>query len=171
MGLTLAKAVSVPEEPTVMCAEPSSLAGQLLPIVKGLFVSTYALKLQLVLVVNIVVGSKDKLPGGPGGPTADPFLAFIRRVFWRDQQPTLDDGLFAVLWSLQYSIKAQPGGIAEPIQIGILQKENGMWKARLPPNDYWGQHDQVIKLLEDEILPSSIKKAFSETSQEPIPEK
>jgi hypothetical protein len=106
---------------------------------------------------------------GSGQATADPFLAFIRRVFWPDAEPGLKDGIFAVAWALHYSIKAQPGGIAEPIQIVVLEKlASGEWKARKLSEDELGQHRQMIKTLEDEF-PKFAKKTFSEPSGEPIP--
>ncbi len=56
------------------------------------------------------------------GPlTPDPFLAFIRRLFWPDRQPTLQEGLFAAHWTVRHGITTSPGGIAEPIQIATLQ--------------------------------------------------
>lgn len=78
-------------------------------------------------------------------------------------------GIFAVAWALDYSIKAQPGGIAEPIQIVVLEKlANGGWKGRELSEDELGQHRQMVKTLEDEF-PKFTKKTFSEPLGGPIP--
>lgn len=58
---------------------------------------------------------------GSGQLTADPFLAFIRDLFWPNRQPTLPEGLFAAHWTVRHGIKTAPGGIADPIQIAVLQ--------------------------------------------------
>jgi len=58
---------------------------------------------------------------GSGQLTADPFLAFIRDLFWPNRQPTLQEGLFAAHWTVRHGIKTAPGGIADPIQIAVLQ--------------------------------------------------
>ena len=106
---------------------------------------------------------------GSGQPTADPFLAFIRRVFWSQSSPTLGDGIFATLWALDYSIKAQPGGISEPIQVVSLSKDaNGKWKARQLSDDEIGTHREMIQSVEGG-LPDFAKRFFTQTPSDPIP--
>ena len=40
---------------------------------------------------------------GSGQVQADPFLAFVKRVAWNDQQPeTVKQGIVVVLWTLRY---------------------------------------------------------------------
>ena len=50
---------------------------------------------------------------GSGQSIADPFLAFLRSVFWPNKLPTLSEGIFAAVWSLHHSITVHPGGVAE----------------------------------------------------------
>jgi hypothetical protein len=108
---------------------------------------------------------------GSGQPTADPFLAFIRRIFRPYNLPLLEDGIFAAVWALDYSIKAQPGGIAEPIQIATLRKESGgKWKARELSVADLGEHREMVKDLEESLL-DSVKRIFSERPSQPIPPK
>lgn len=57
---------------------------------------------------------------GSGQSIADPFLAFIRRVLWKENEPNLADGQLAAFWCLDHAIKSTPGGIAEPKQIATL---------------------------------------------------
>ena len=59
---------------------------------------------------------------GSGQFIADPFLAFLRRMFWNDRPPSLGDGIFATAWTLQHAIESAPSGIAEPIQIMVIDK-------------------------------------------------
>ncbi len=37
---------------------------------------------------------------GSGQPLADPFLAFVKRVLWKDQTPTVDAAKIGVYWAL-----------------------------------------------------------------------
>jgi len=60
---------------------------------------------------------------GSGQALGDPFLAFMRAVFWHKGPPTLKQGLFGAAWVLRQSIKFAPGLISEPIDIAVLQED------------------------------------------------
>ncbi len=60
---------------------------------------------------------------GSGQQNADPFLAFLRRVFWEGKTPNLSDGIFATLWALTQTIKSSPSSVSEPITIAVLKDE------------------------------------------------
>ena len=78
--------------------------------------------IQCDILGNAEVASND-LPYvsvGIGQPLADPFLAFLRRVFWPNTLPNVADGILAVMWTLVHAIAVTPGGVAEPIQIATL---------------------------------------------------
>lgn len=62
---------------------------------------------------------------GSGQHITDPFLAFVRRAFWGEGQPTVQDGIFAVTWTIQHVIDCNPGGIRGPISIGVLERGKG----------------------------------------------
>ena len=66
---------------------------------------------------------------GIAQPIADPFLCFLRRVFWPDQLPTIGQGKLAAYWVLDYSIKASPGNVSLPIKMAILENSNGDFRA------------------------------------------
>jgi len=59
---------------------------------------------------------------GSGQLTADPFLAFIRELFWRQGQPTVEEGIFAAHWTVRHAIETSPRGVADPIQLAVLDK-------------------------------------------------
>lgn len=65
---------------------------------------------------------------GSGQNIADPFLAFLRRVFWPDKLPSIEEGVFATVWTLEHAIKTNPGGIGEPIQIVVYSNEENQIK-------------------------------------------
>jgi 20S proteasome alpha/beta subunit len=69
-----------------------------------------------------------RLPGlskGSGATSADPFLAMVRRVAWREQVPTIEQGLCAAFWTVRHVIDTSTGGVAEPIQIWSMTVQDG----------------------------------------------
>jgi hypothetical protein len=53
---------------------------------------------------------------------ADPFLAFLRSVFWKNSGPNIAEGMFATSWSLRHAIRRNTGGVSDPIQMMTLQE-------------------------------------------------
>jgi 20S proteasome alpha/beta subunit len=60
---------------------------------------------------------------GSGRMIADPFLAFIKRVIWSDQTPTLSVGLLSAVWTLNHAIETNAGGVAKPMQVVTLKMD------------------------------------------------
>lgn len=82
---------------------------------------------------------------GSGQAIADPFLAFLRRIFWPPGiVPNLGDGIFATLWTLQHAIETNPGGVAKPIQIAVLKNN----KAKFLEETEYAEHYQNIEAAE-----------------------
>jgi 20S proteasome alpha/beta subunit len=57
---------------------------------------------------------------GSGQPIADPFLAFLKRLLWKEREPTVAEGRFAAAWTIQHAIQTNPGGVAGPLQMATL---------------------------------------------------
>lgn len=55
----------------------------------------------------------------------DPFLSFIREVFWDQGQPSLSEGVFAATWTLDQAISCNPGGVDGPIRLATLSRDKG----------------------------------------------
>lgn len=71
---------------------------------------------------------------GSGMSITDPVLALMRDVFWNNEQPTLQDGIFGVAWSIQHACDVNAGGIKEPIRIAVLERRpeaRGRFRARI----------------------------------------
>jgi 20S proteasome alpha/beta subunit len=92
---------------------------------------------------------------GSGQLIADPFLAFIRRLFWQEQIPTIEQGVFAAVWSIQHTIKTNAGGVGPPIQIVIFRKvgqgKDEAWRAQEMPKEFNEERLQSIEALEGDI--------------------
>lgn len=101
---------------------------------------------------------------GSGQALADPFLAFLRNIFWRDSLPTVSDGIFAVTWTLRHAIDVSPGGVSDPIQLGIIERGKGQeWTARILEDDDLDEHLQHVSEAE------SYLRDFQNKGQEEIP--
>lgn len=64
---------------------------------------------------------------GSGQVLADPFLAFVVRVLWKNTMPSVEDGKFGVYWALSHTIKLAPGGVGAPLRIAVLREKDGRW--------------------------------------------
>jgi len=111
---------------------------------------------------------------GSGQSIADPFLAFLRRIFWEDKVPSVADGILVALWTLRHTIAINPGGVAEPIQIVILENKDGNWQARELLKAELQEHSQAIDAAENSLrgFRSTIRNQGEEIEKEPskIPE-
>jgi len=88
---------------------------------------------------------------GSGQLIADPFLAFLKRIFWKHRPPSVTEGIFAINWTLEHAIDTAPGGIARPITLGELKMEGTQPKARILSNDELKEHSEMRTRAEAHI--------------------
>jgi hypothetical protein len=90
---------------------------------------------------------------GSGRGVADPFLAFLRRIFWPDDSPpSLSEGRLAAVWTLKHAVETCPGFVAEPIQAAVLERsKSGEWEARELTPEELEEHRQACEEIEDEL--------------------
>lgn len=81
---------------------------------------------------------------GSGQLIADPFLGLMRKVFWSDGMPTLQDGVFIAMWTLQHAIDVNAGGVNGPIQLAVLRNEKNGPVARMLSQDEMDEHQQNV---------------------------
>ena len=60
---------------------------------------------------------------GPGRFVADPFLAFVERVFFADSRPALNEGVFVATWALDFAVGLGAGVVSESPRIAVLARE------------------------------------------------
>jgi len=89
---------------------------------------------------------------GSGQGIADPFLAFIRRIFWeKDKLPKLSEGIFATQCTLKHAITTAPGGIGGDTQVMVLEKSDGNWQAKELSAPDLQEHNQNIEDAENAL--------------------
>lgn len=98
---------------------------------------------------------------GSGQNLADPFLAFLRTIFWKDSAPNIAEGIFATFWSLRHAIRRNTGGVADPIQIMTLRAvgEDSFAVKELESAEL-EETEQAVKAAEDHL--SQFKQAKGE---------
>lgn len=102
---------------------------------------------------------------GSGRSQADPFLAFIKRILWRDRAPiSTRAAIFGVLWTLQHVSTVSAGlGVGEPHWIAVLEKHGGSWQAEKLSEGELSEHRQAIIEAEDAL------RRFGEGSNSSLP--
>jgi hypothetical protein len=104
---------------------------------------------------------------GSGQVLADPFLAFVKRVLWKNEMPTVEHALIGVYWTLSHTCELAPGGVGRPLQIGVLKRaEKGRWTVNVfdePDLQQMAQHvaaiEQRIGTYTEEMLATAVSSA------------
>ena len=100
---------------------------------------------------------------GLGQLTADPFLAFARRMLWPTGLPSLATGTFSVVWTLSHVIDANPNGIGDPIQLAVLEKEGSDWLGHLVPSSKVLEHRNMVVETEQ-----ALRERFFQAEGSPV---
>ena len=80
---------------------------------------------------------------GSGKQMADPFLRFLLDIF-SPTQPSVREAVFLATWTLQHTINTNPGGVAGPIRIVVVEQAAGAFSARELSPDEIGEQQQAI---------------------------
>ena len=105
---------------------------------------------------------------GSGQNIADPFLGFMRRVFWKNTPPNINGAIFSVAWALNHTIDLNPGGIKGPSQIAILEYTNNGYRARILSDAEIADHEDNINAAEEYL--EKYKEILEDKSDKKIPE-
>jgi 20S proteasome alpha/beta subunit len=110
---------------------------------------------------------------GSGQLITDPFLGFMREVFWAKGQPTVQDATFAVTWTLDHAVQVNPGGINGPVRIAVMEKRSSRYEARILQDADLEEHRQNIQQAKDRLrsFPSTQNAAAPGTPEIPEPPK
>ncbi len=87
---------------------------------------------------------------GTGKSLADPFLGFLRRIFWPDSEPSLAEGTLAALWTLDQCILTSYAFLAQPVHVVELRTALG-FKARRLSDEELDEHREAIRVAEKRL--------------------
>jgi 20S proteasome alpha/beta subunit len=106
---------------------------------------------------------------GSGQSIADPFLGFIRGMFWQDECPSIQEAIFAVTWTLEHAIAVNAGGINGPARIAALECDhNQSVTVRVLSEEELDEHRQNIE--EAKSLLRGFRAKHTETDIPDIPQ-
>jgi 20S proteasome alpha/beta subunit len=109
---------------------------------------------------------------GSGQPIADPFLAFLKRILWKEREPSVSEGRFAAAWTIDHVIHTNPGGVAGPLQMATLAMQNGKPKIDIIMDT--AEHQQAVGEAErvlSEHIHTSLGSGTADALKVPKPEK
>lgn len=89
---------------------------------------------------------------GSGQPIADPFLAFLRRVFWPTTAPTLAEGRLIAVWTIEHVAQTNPGGVGGPVQLATLTLASGAATVTMETPEAIEEHKQKVESAEKAML-------------------
>ncbi len=106
---------------------------------------------------------------GSGQMIADPFLGLMRKVFWKDGMPSLADGVFAAVWTLQHTIDINAGGVNGPMHLATLQLVDGKAQARMLTEDEIAQHGENVTNAESYLAAYPQQLMGNAADAQPVP--
>ncbi len=109
---------------------------------------------------------------GSGKNTADPFLGFLRDVYWKDRQPNLREGTLAAYWTVKHAIDMKIRGVGFAVEVFELKKSGTTAKARKLDDANLQEHDEFINSAKDAMCSiATVRSAEpgTETSAVPTP--
>ncbi len=56
----------------------------------------------------------------------------------------LNDGIFAVKWTLDHAVDVNPGGVNKPVRVAVLEQSGGKFVARMVSEEELQEHQQNI---------------------------
>lgn len=93
---------------------------------------------------------------GSGQMLADPFMAFVKRVLWKDKMPDVERAKIGIYWALNYTCGQAVGGVGGALKLGVLRKQGVDWTASIQDTQ---EQAQYIDALESQF---SLDKLFKE---------
>jgi hypothetical protein len=66
---------------------------------------------------------------GSGKQMADPFLRFVTDIFCK-KQPNVREAIFLATWTLDHVISTNPGGVAGPVRMAVMEKNGVGYRTR-----------------------------------------
>lgn len=106
---------------------------------------------------------------GSGQQLADPFLAFLRRIYHPSGLPSLNEAIFWAVWTLHHAIQTNPGGVAEPMQVVVLEKKDADYIARELDDKELHEHMENITDAEAHLRAYMTLNAQPAVAPPPVP--
>jgi 20S proteasome alpha/beta subunit len=105
---------------------------------------------------------------GSGKANADPFLGFLRRVFWPARTPTVAEGELAAYWTVKHAIDMKTQGVGFDVDVFTIEKSGSSYVARQldaanlkEHEDFRMEAEKRLSSLRDELTAAAAPGATS----------
>jgi 20S proteasome alpha/beta subunit len=105
---------------------------------------------------------------GSGKLTADPFLGFLRKVYWPDKLPTVQEGALAAYWTIQHAIDMKVAGVGFSVDVFTIEPSDRTLKARKLDDAEVDEHVEFIKASEAALRGVRDAIGTSSAAQPPV---
>lgn len=109
---------------------------------------------------------------GSGKNSADPFLGFLRKVYWPASLPTVVEGALAAYWTIKHSIDMKVLGVGFDVDVFVVEpRDNKSFIARQLDDAELAEHNDFIVASEDALrsLRSQLASASSSNAAAATP--
>jgi Proteasome subunit len=114
------------------------------------------------LAVEYMTNDLPFISMGSGKLSADPFLGFLRKVYWPIKLPTIQEGALAAYWTIQHAIDMKVSGVGFGVDVFIIEavvKPTGKpgkppdttFKARKLDDAELAEHEGFMKAAEEAL--------------------
>jgi len=88
---------------------------------------------------------------GSGQFQADPFVRFLKNTFWPNRLPTVDEGVLAATWAVEYAIENGAPGVGFGTNAYSLKKAGGKVRAEEVGEDQLKGHRDFIRAARERL--------------------
>jgi hypothetical protein len=145
------------------CLETAALAARVIgnaaasdAICGGLLAAPFKDGLKLVEITPQVAVEymTEELPFismGSGKPSADPFLGFLRKVYWPTGLPTLNEGVLAAYWTVQHAIDLKVSGVGFEVDVFVVKPDGKAFVAEQLDDTVLTEHTDFMRASEEAL--------------------
>jgi len=88
---------------------------------------------------------------GSGKLSADPFLGFLRKVYWPTKLPTIQEGALAAYWTIQHAIDMKVVGVGFSVDVFVIAPSDKTFIARKLDDAEVAEHVEFIRASEEAL--------------------
>jgi 20S proteasome alpha/beta subunit len=88
---------------------------------------------------------------GSGKPSADPFLGFLRKVYWPTDLPTITEGVLAAYWTVQHAIDLKVAGVGFEVDVFVVEPDGKEFVARRLDDADLTEHTEFMRASEEAL--------------------
>jgi hypothetical protein len=105
---------------------------------------------------------------GSGKGSADPFLGFLRKVYWPTGLPSVREGTLAAYWTIHHAIDMKVTGVGFDVDVFVVEPSGSKgYVARQLDNAELAEHNEFIQACEDALR--SVRDQIAAPGAQPAP--